>query len=76
MTADEAGTLFVDGVEPQRIEPDQVATLKLIAGQHFVDLRNAKGEKLWDKIVTVPAGSQSVEKIKVHLATPSGSVQV
>lgn len=59
------GSLFVDGERKAALVPDKVITLKLTAGQHFVDLRDAKGAKVWEKVVSVPVGAQIVEKIGV-----------
>src|ERR1035441_10949986 len=44
------GDLFVDGEHIQPISPGNIITLKLTTGQHFVDLRDQKGNILWQKM--------------------------
>jgi hypothetical protein len=62
---DQAGSLFVDGVEGGKTTPGNVLALKLVAGQHFVDFRDSSGQKVWEKVVSVPAGSQVAERISL-----------
>jgi hypothetical protein len=66
ITSDEQGTLFIDGSEKARMAPTQVVTLKLVAGQHILELRGPTGEKLWGRVVSVLANAQVVEQIEVH----------
>jgi hypothetical protein len=66
ITTDEAGTVFIDGVEGPRMTAGQVITEKLVAGQHFAEFHDEKGLKRWEKIITVPAGTQIAETIKLH----------
>lgn len=61
--ADQGGRLFVDGVEGGQVVPGKVLALKLLAGQHFVDLRDEAGRKTWEKVIDIPAGAQIAEKI-------------
>lgn len=70
VASDSDGALFVDGERKLAITPDKIVTLRLSAGQHFVDLRDAKGVKLWEKVVNVSAGTQAAERISVK-NTPS-----
>ena len=70
ITSDEAGTLFIDGAEATKMEPGRVVTLKLVAGQHFVELRDEQGNKLWEKLVTVPEGAQAAERIELLAKKP------
>ena len=63
VTSDHEGALFVDGERKIAVSPDKIVTLRLVAGQHFVDLRDSKGSKLWEKVVDVPAGAQVAERI-------------
>ena len=65
VTSDREGTLFVDGERKLATSPDKIVTLRLTAGQHFVDLRDPKGAKLWSKVVNVPAGAQVAEIITI-----------
>ena len=57
------GLLFIDGQRIQPIVPGNIVTLKLTAGQHFVDLRDEKGSILWQKIIEVPIGAQAAALI-------------
>lgn len=79
VVADRRGTLFVDGEVKTTMIPGKVVTLKLTAGQHFVDLRDTKGAKVWEKVVSVPIGAQVVEKIdlgtEVHRQAVEGKGQ-
>jgi YVTN family beta-propeller protein len=60
------GVLFVDGQRVQSISAGKVATLKVTAGQHFVDLRDQKGNILWQKIVEVPVAAQVAVAIETQ----------
>src|SRR6266849_4484962 len=71
IASDEAGTLIIDGAEGPAITPSQVVTVKLVAGEHFIELRSAKGEKAWEKIIVVPAAAQVAERIETHREVPS-----
>jgi Skp family chaperone for outer membrane proteins len=64
VTTDHEGWLFVDGERKLPIVPDKVVTFRVTAGQHFVDLRDAKGMKLWQKVVEVPSGKQAAVQIQ------------
>ena len=64
--ANTAGTLFVDDARKTAISAGKITTLRVPAGEHFVDLRDDKGTKLWDRIVTIPANSQVAEKIEIR----------
>jgi hypothetical protein len=66
VTSDEQGTLFIDGSEKVRMAVAQVVTLKLVAGQHILELRGTTGQELWEKVVSVPANAQVVEQIAAH----------
>ena len=63
ITSNHDGTLFVDGERKVAVATDKVVTVHLTAGQHFVDLRDTSGAKLWEKVVDVPAGAQVAERI-------------
>jgi hypothetical protein len=63
VASDRDGVIFVDGQRKEVISAGKVITMKLSAGQHFVDLRDSKGVKMWEKIVTVPVGEQVFERI-------------
>src|SRR5260370_28784123 len=67
LASDHEGTLYVDGERKVAVSPGRIVTLRLTAGQHFVDLRDAKGSKVWDKVVNVPSGAQVAEKIEKRL---------
>jgi tetratricopeptide (TPR) repeat protein len=69
------GVLYVDGERQADISPGKVVSLSVIAGQHFVDLRDSQGTKLWDKMVTVPAGAQAAEKIEVNSVSPANKTR-
>src|SRR6266478_1704477 len=64
ITTDHQGVLFIDGERRGIVSPGEVVSMKVVAGQHFVDLRDANGSKLWDKVVTIPPNTQVVEKIE------------
>src|ERR1035441_1897226 len=64
------GDLFVDGEHIQPISPGNIITLKLTTGQHFVDLRDQKGNILWQKIVEVPVGAQAAVLIDTDTESP------
>src|SRR5260370_3004383 len=70
IASDHQGTLFVDGEGKLDITPTKIVTLKLTAGQHFIDLRDAGGSKLWEKVVIIPAGAQVVERMEFGKPTP------
>src|ERR1035441_8664890 len=72
--SDEAGTLFIDGVRGAALLPNQIVTLKLVAGQHFAELHDANNQKRWEKVVDVPEGAQVAQKIDLHARTSSGEV--
>jgi hypothetical protein len=63
--ADLAGSLFVDGMEGGKAVAGNVLAVKLLAGQHFVDFRDGSGQKVWEKVVSIPAGSQVAERISL-----------
>ena len=63
--SDTQGGLFVDGTEKVAISPGKIAVLNITAGQHFIELRNASGTKLWQEIVDIPAGTQVAKRIEV-----------
>jgi len=65
VVSDTSGTLFVDGVRKAITDVGKVTTLRLIAGQHFVQLWDSNGVKLWEEVVDVPAGKQIVERIEL-----------
>jgi len=65
IASDTEGMLFVDGERKVAVSPGKIATLKLTAGQHFVDLRDGKGTKLWEKVVEVPVRAQVAERIQL-----------
>lgn len=73
IVSDEAGTLVVDDVQGPKLLPNQVVTLKLVAGQHFAELRDDKNQKRWEKVIDVPVGAQVAEKVDLH-SGPSGAV--
>ena len=66
IVSDRDGALFIDGERKAGLTSGKITTLKLAAGQHFVDLRTPNGSKLWEKIVTVPAGAQVAERIETR----------
>jgi tetratricopeptide (TPR) repeat protein len=66
IVSDRDGALFVDGERKIALTSGKITTLKLAAGQHFVDLRTPNGSKLWEKIVPVPAGAQVAERIEIR----------
>ena len=49
-----------------------MVTLKLVAGQHFVELPDANNQKKWEKVIDVPVGAQVAEKIDSHEKPPAG----
>jgi len=73
VTSDHEGILFVDGERKLVLAAEQITTLKMTSGQHFVDLRDDKGAKLWEAIVSIPVGTQVVERIR--LAGKSEAIQ-
>ena len=64
LESDTEGRLFVDGREKLALSPGTTSTLNLTAGQHFIELRNASGTKLWQEIVDVPADRQVAKRIE------------
>jgi len=60
-----------DDVAHGDLEPGKILSVQLISGQHFVDLRDAAGRKLWQKVVAVPAGSQITEQVETEPTTNS-----
>jgi hypothetical protein len=72
VVSDHEVALFIDGEQKTVLVPDKIVTLNLTAGQHFVDLRDAKGSKLWEKMVAVPAGVQIAEKIELDSGVRAG----
>jgi hypothetical protein len=76
VASDREGTLFIDGERKTAILADKIVTLQLTAGQHFAELRDAKGAKLWEKVVNIPSGTQTAERIILNSpAIVSGSTQ-
>jgi tetratricopeptide (TPR) repeat protein len=72
ITSDHEGILFIDGDRKVVVSPGKIATLSLTAGQHFVDLRDRTGAKLWEKIISVPSGAQIAERINIAAAPAVG----
>jgi hypothetical protein len=75
VASDHDGALYVDGELRANVVSGKVVSLRLTAGQHFVDLRDSQGTKLWDEMVTVPAGAQAAEKIEVNSVTTPSNTQ-
>jgi hypothetical protein len=76
LLADDELIVIIDGADGGKTSTGKVLALKLVAGQHFVELRDSAGQKKWEKIVTIPTGTQVAEKIDIHQNAPtSPSVQ-
>ena len=70
---DTAGTLYVDGAKHSALIANAAVRLKLMPGQHIIELKDANGNSLWKEVVTVVRGEQLVRQ--VNSTTAAGSAK-
>ena len=71
--SDSDGLLYVDGKNQSAISAKQVTVIKLMPGQHIMELRGREGESLWKQIVTIPKGEQIVQTVNARKPPPQPS---